>query len=35
MEHWFSKAGCVKMKASAIKKMQEESDEDANSSDDD
>jgi len=34
MEHWFSKAGCVKMKASSMKKLQEDSDEDASSDDD-
>merc|ERR1719473_1257837 len=34
MEHWFSKAGCIVMKKSAVKKMQEDSDEEANESDD-
>jgi len=35
MEHWFSKAGCVVMKKSSIKKMNEDSDEENEESDDD
>ena len=35
MEHWFSKAGCVVMKKHDFKKLQDGSDEDANSSDED
>jgi len=35
MEHWFSKAGCVKMKAKDVKKAQEGSDEDSNSDEED
>ena len=33
MEHWFAKAGCVVMKKKDVEKMNESSDEDSNSSD--
>ena len=35
MEHWFSKAGCVKMKKKDLKKVDQGSDEDSVDSDED
>merc|ERR1712224_304687 len=35
MEHWFSKTGCVIMKKSAVKKLEEDSESEAESDDDD